>query len=124
MNGFWIGFIVGVASSLVAGLLLEPVRDGLSAFFAGMYYLFSPAAERLDGAWTSRFTEPVPTGETKETNERIEVRQFGASVRGVGTVGGDFPREFHYRGMVFKNTFFGYFYNSRARQGAVAERGV
>jgi hypothetical protein len=124
MSSFWTGFLVGVASSIVAGLLLEPVRDALTALFSAVYYRLSPAAERLDGTWRSCFKEPVPTGERKETNETIKVQQFGTRVRGVGTVGGDFPREFHYRGWVFKNTLFGFFYNSKARHGAVAERGV
>lgn len=123
MNALF-GFIVGVLGGLVANFLSPAFSDWVLTTFSRIMFSIDRDRFDLSGVWEHSFDEPIPDAPEKvrAIKERVELRQLGVTVTGVGRTDVD-PRDFVYTMRVSQSMVYGS-YRKRAPKGNITGAGM
>ena len=124
LAGGLVGFGLGVVASIIAGLLLPPIRFGMRSACARAYCSIFPGTINITDKWAAEWTEVDANGSKMQSTETVRLSQGGHTVKGESTVHGIYQRRFCYNGEIYNEIFTGSFWNKEAEAGAVSGRGA
>lgn len=118
------GFLLGIVASVIAGVILAPIRQGMSEVWHVIRSAIDPDGVNLSGRWKAAFIEPTENnGEKEETEEVITLRQIGRRVSGTSTIGQPMPRKFQYHGTLCHRILSATYRRIDAEKGSVSGSG-
>ena len=125
MQQLAIGFGLGIAGSLIAGMILAPVREGLAEVWHVLRHLVDPDGMNLTGSWTASFKEPTDNAGAKDDcEETLQLKQVGRSIVGTSKIGDPVPRAFRYKGRITHQILSATYRRTDAEKGSVSGSGV
>jgi hypothetical protein len=119
-----LGFLAGVASSLVASYFFPRFRRAADTFFSSLALWLNPQRFSLTGTWEQTFDEPLDKKGIKKVTETetIRITHGFSSITGVGRTQNR-PRDFNYDLRVLHHLVDGS-YSKVATQGNIAGTGT
>lgn len=119
------GLFIGICGSLIAGLLVSPVRIGMGEAWHVLRSRLDPDGINLTGQWIGTFDEPRDkNGERFQSSETVKIRQVGRRVTGLAMIGDPFPRTFAYVGTLNHHILSLTYRRIDAEKGSVSGSGV
>lgn len=108
MLHYVITFIVGVIATLIARPLIKLIIN------LG-YHVFTDVPN-ISGTWRALFNEPDEQGNIVQTEEEINLHQFGRIVWGEGATCDSLHRIFKHNGRLVRNTLLGEYRRKKYKQ--------
>lgn len=117
-------FILGVLTSIAAGLILPGIRNQILYYVHYAYQKLSGNVIDLTDTWEASFCEKDDNDCVLETFEKIKLKQKGKNIFGDGEIGQPHPRKFKFYGTLFQDLVSGYYDKADTQPGSLEGKGV
>jgi len=103
-----IGFLLGVAGSLIANYMSPPFSRATGKLLGWAFHFLNPDRFDLTGTWQYDYKEPDPSNPSvhRDETECLKIRHLGSAISGEGETKSD-KRKFLYDMRVKHNLVFG-----------------
>lgn len=117
-------FILGIASSIVAGSIYTPTRSAIFEGFLVLRKHFDRNAIDLSDMWQAVYKEPNEYGEIEDICETLKLKQYGSLIKGTSKIGPPVERKFVYELRLVHDMVVGHYRRDESESGAISGSGV